>query len=90
MFKLVPYAEPSWLSPAYQSPYYNDVCSIISFTLTQKFIIIIKQSHKALQKWMRKFVDEIIIPDAIARENDGKRCSDSVIQKMSYVLSLTM
>ena len=39
---------------------------------------------------MRKFVDEIIIPDAIAREKDGKRCSDSVIQKMSYVLSLTM
>ena len=48
-------------------------------------IIIIKQSHKALQKWMRKFVDEIIIPDAIAREKDGKRCSDSVVQKMSYV-----
>ena len=34
---------------------------------------------------MRKFVDEIVIPDAIAREKDGKRCSDSVVQKMSYV-----
>lgn len=40
MFKLVPYAEPSWLSPAYQSPYYNDVCSIISFTLTQHLLLL--------------------------------------------------
>ncbi|KAG9005111.1 hypothetical protein FRB93_009981 [Tulasnella sp. JGI-2019a] len=42
-----------------------------------------KESHRALQKAMRKLTDEVITPDAIAREDDGKRPSQSVIDKMS-------
>ena len=34
---------------------------------------------------MRKFHDEIIYPDAQAREEDGKRPSLEVIHKMAYV-----
>jgi alkylation response protein AidB-like acyl-CoA dehydrogenase len=60
----VPYAEPTWLSDGYYSPYF-------------------KESHRALQKAMRKIVDEIITPDAQAREEDGKRPSMSVIQEMA-------
>lgn len=35
---------------------------------------------------MRQFVDEYIYPDAQAREEDGKRVSQSVIDKMTFVL----
>ncbi|KIP11170.1 hypothetical protein PHLGIDRAFT_18086 [Phlebiopsis gigantea 11061_1 CR5-6] len=62
----VPYAEPTWLSEGYHSPYY-------------------KESHRRLQKAMRQFVDEVIYPDAQAREEDGKRPSADVIQKMAAV-----
>ncbi|KAF7986475.1 hypothetical protein HWV62_31267 [Athelia sp. TMB] len=44
-----------------------------------------KESHKVFQKAMRKFTDEIITPDAHAREEDGKRPSQSVIQAMADV-----
>ncbi|KDQ59065.1 hypothetical protein JAAARDRAFT_33786 [Jaapia argillacea MUCL 33604] len=60
----VPYAEPTWLSKGYYSPYY-------------------KESHKNLQRAMRKLVDEVIYPDAQAREEDGKRPSQSVIEEMT-------
>jgi alkylation response protein AidB-like acyl-CoA dehydrogenase/predicted heme/steroid binding protein len=60
----VPYAEPSWLTPGYFSPYF-------------------KESHKALQKAMRKFVDEVVYPEALLREEDGKRVSQSVLDKMA-------
>jgi hypothetical protein len=36
---------------------------------------------------MRKFHDEVIYPDAQAREEDGKRPSIEVVQKMAYVIS---
>ncbi|KAI0925939.1 hypothetical protein AcV5_008532 [Taiwanofungus camphoratus] len=42
-----------------------------------------KESHRRLQREMRTFVDEHIMPDAQAREDDGKRPSLSVIQKMA-------
>lgn len=63
----------------------------------------IPQSHKRFQKVVRKFVDEVVFPDAMvspertftndpsldidtqAREEDGKRPSLSVIEKMAYV-----
>ena len=32
---------------------------------------------------MRKFVDEVIYPDAQAREEDGKRPSQSVLDAMA-------
>lgn len=38
---------------------------------------------------MREFVDEYIVPDAQAREDDGKRPSQSVFDKMSYVFQLS-
>ncbi|KIJ51568.1 hypothetical protein M422DRAFT_65512 [Sphaerobolus stellatus SS14] len=60
----VPYAEPTWLTRGYYSPYYNE-------------------SHKRLQHAFRKFVDEIITPDALAREEDGKRPSQSVMDAMA-------
>ncbi|BGP14303.1 hypothetical protein JCM10213_009164 [Rhodosporidiobolus nylandii] len=59
----VPYAEPTWLSEGYKSPYYSD-------------------SHRSLQKFMRKFVDEEIRPDAQLHEKDGKRPTVELIQKM--------
>ncbi|CAL1716402.1 unnamed protein product [Somion occarium] len=60
----VPYAEPTWLSEGYHSPYFTE-------------------SHKRFQKVVRKFVDEVVFPDAMAREEDGKRPSLSVIEKMA-------
>lgn len=59
----VPYAEPSWLSEGYYSPYYKD-------------------SHRSLQKFMRKFVDEEVKDDANMHELDGKRPTVELIQKM--------
>lgn len=59
----VPYAEPSWLSEGYYSPYYKD-------------------SHRSLQKYMRKFVDEEVREDANMHELDGKRPTVELIQKM--------
>ncbi|OCH95428.1 acyl-CoA dehydrogenase NM domain-like protein [Obba rivulosa] len=43
------------------------------------------EGHKRFQRAVRKFVDEIIIPDAQAREEDGKRPSLSVVEKMAEV-----
>lgn len=86
----VPYAEPSWLAEGYHSAYYN-------------------HSHRKLQQWMRKHVEELLyvfrlrgwaiasltvlrlsfeyrIPDAILREEDGKRPSIEVVQKSAYVI----
>ncbi|WWC85396.1 uncharacterized protein L201_000259 [Kwoniella dendrophila CBS 6074] len=42
-----------------------------------------KESHRALQKVMRKFVDEVIYPDAQACEESGKRASKEVLEAMA-------
>ncbi|EIM91103.1 acyl-CoA dehydrogenase NM domain-like protein [Stereum hirsutum FP-91666 SS1] len=42
-----------------------------------------KESHKKLQVAMRQLVDDVIYPDAQAREEDGKRPSLEVIKKMA-------
>ncbi|KAF8656808.1 hypothetical protein AX16_002358 [Volvariella volvacea WC 439] len=60
----VPYAEPTWLSSGFHSPYY-------------------KESHRRLQKAMREFVETVVIPDAQAREEDGKRPSQKVFEEMA-------
>ncbi|KAF8348837.1 peroxisomal acyl-CoA-dehydrogenase [Amanita rubescens] len=60
----VPYAEPTWLSPGYHSPYYSE-------------------NHRRFQKAVREFSESVILPDAEAREADGKRPSQSVIDKMA-------
>ncbi|KAF8962776.1 acyl-CoA dehydrogenase [Flammula alnicola] len=60
----VPYAEPTWLSEGYHSPYYTE-------------------NHRVFQKAVRKFIDEVITPDAQAHEEDGKPPSKSVIEAMA-------
>ncbi|KAF8596282.1 acyl-CoA dehydrogenase NM domain-like protein [Ceratobasidium sp. AG-I] len=62
----VPYAEPTWLTPGFSSPYYSE-------------------NHRAFQKLMRKFVDDVVYPDGQAREEDGKRISQDVLDKMADV-----
>ena len=59
----VPYAEPTWLSKGYHSPYYKEVGPIyhpLPLNLTRR-----SQSHRRLQKAMREFVDDVIYPDAL-------------------------
>ncbi|KAH9481453.1 Acyl-CoA dehydrogenase apdG [Psilocybe cubensis] len=60
----VPYAEPTWLSDGYHSPYYTE-------------------GHRIFQKAVRRFFDEVVYQDALDREADGKRPSQSVIDKMT-------
>jgi hypothetical protein len=42
-----------------------------------------KDTHRALQKVMRKFVDEVVYPDAQACEESGKRASKEVMGAMA-------
>lgn len=39
---------------------------------------------------MRKFVDDVVYPDGQAREEDGKRISQDVLDKMAYVVYHTL
>ncbi|KAF8986585.1 peroxisomal acyl-CoA-dehydrogenase [Cyathus striatus] len=41
------------------------------------------ENHRRFQKAVRKFVDEVVAPDAQAREEDGKPPSKSVLEAMS-------
>jgi hypothetical protein len=59
----VPYAEPTWLSDGYHSPYYTD-------------------NHRQFQKAVRTFFMEVVYPEAIKCEENGKRISQDVIDKM--------
>ncbi|KAH9043419.1 peroxisomal acyl-CoA-dehydrogenase [Lactarius hengduanensis] len=43
------------------------------------------ENHRVFQKAVRKFFDEIVYPDAQARELDGKRPSQEVFDKMAEV-----
>ena len=83
----VPYAEPSWLADGYYSPYFKEVCSpILSLChMSRSFDTDAHaaQSHRKLHKAVREFVDNIIYPDAQERELDGKRPSQSVLDKMA-------
>ncbi|KAF8754341.1 Acyl-CoA dehydrogenase, N-terminal domain [Rhizoctonia solani] len=42
-------------------------------------------NHREFQKAVRKFVDEYVIADGQAREEDGKRISQSVLDKMAEI-----
>ena len=79
----VPYGEPSWLSESYHSPYYKEVRqpSLRARQYTSDGQVI--QSHRNLQKAVRDFVDNYVYPDAQERELDGKRPSQSVLDKMA-------
>ena len=63
---LVPYAEPTWLTPQFKSPYY-------------------KESHRRLQRAMRKWVDTVLTPEAQEKELSGKYIDDETIKEMGYV-----
>ncbi|KAJ8521124.1 hypothetical protein ONZ45_g2176 [Pleurotus djamor] len=67
----VPYAEPTWLTPGYLSPYFSD-------------------AHRKFQVAFRKFVEEVVLPDAQAREDDGKRPSAHVFEKMGELGIIAM
>ena len=49
-----------------------------------------KESHRKLQKAIRKFVDEVVTPEGLAREADGKYISQEVIDKMAEKNVLAM
>lgn len=49
-----------------------------------------KESHRRLQKAMRKFHDQYITPEALAREADGKFISQELVDRMSKVGLLHM
>ncbi|TDL25491.1 acyl-CoA dehydrogenase NM domain-like protein [Rickenella mellea] len=67
----VPYAEPTWLTPVFSSPYF-------------------KPSHREVQKAMRKFIDEVVYPDAQLHEEDGKRVSPHVVKAMAELGVIAM
>ncbi|KAH0839550.1 acyl-CoA dehydrogenase/oxidase [Lanmaoa asiatica] len=68
---LVPYAEPTWLSPGFHSPYYND-------------------GHRRFHKAVRVFFVEEVYPEAMRCEENGKRISQELVDKLSAVNFLAM
>ncbi|KAJ7475784.1 acyl-CoA dehydrogenase/oxidase [Mycena latifolia] len=67
----VPYAEPTWLTPGYHSPYYKD-------------------HHRRFQAAVRKFVEEVVFPDAQACERGGGRPSQEVFDEMARLNIIAM
>lgn len=61
----VPYAEPTWLSAGYHSPYFKEVS--VRVTFSRRMSHICSQSHRKLQSAIRTLVDEIIYPEAQVR-----------------------
>ena len=43
------------------------------------------ESHRRFQKAMRKLVNEVVLPDAIRCEENGKRVSQEVMDKLGCV-----
>ncbi|KAJ7494664.1 acyl-CoA dehydrogenase/oxidase [Mycena galericulata] len=72
----VPYAEPTWLSQGYHTPYYKDVWQLLH--------------HRRFQAAVRKFVDEVVFPDAQARERGGGRSSQNIIDELARLNFLAM
>ncbi len=60
----VQYAEPTWLTKGYYTPYYND-------------------GHRKFQKAVRRFVMEVVYPDAVKCEENGKRITQEVVDKLA-------
>ncbi|KAF7316998.1 Acyl-CoA dehydrogenase [Mycena chlorophos] len=48
------------------------------------------EKHREFQKAVRAFCEEVILPDAVAREEDGKRPSQVVFDKMAETEILAM
>jgi hypothetical protein len=85
----VPYAEPTWLSKGYHSPYYKEVSTCSGRAAKVLCLIVSFQSHRKLQQAMRKLVDRVIYPDAQLHEEDGKRPTQAVFDEMAYVLQIS-
>jgi hypothetical protein len=62
----VPYAEPTWLTEGYFSPYYTN-------------------NHRAFQTAMRTFLVDDVQPEVIQCEENGKKISQAVVDKMGWV-----
>ncbi|KZT27067.1 acyl-CoA dehydrogenase NM domain-like protein [Neolentinus lepideus HHB14362 ss-1] len=60
----VPYAEPTWLSNGFHSPYYTE-------------------SHRRFQTAVRTFFMEVVQPDALRCEENGKRISQEVVDQLA-------
>lgn len=60
---LIPYAEPTWLSPGFHSPYYND-------------------GHRRFHRAVRTFFTEEVYPEAFRCEENGKRISQALVDKL--------
>ena len=58
----VPYAEPTWLSAGYYSPYFKEVNEFRWCGLTRLTWWL--QTHREFQRAVRRFVDEVVYPDA--------------------------
>lgn len=58
----VPYAEPTWLTSGYHSPYYSEVGASVSTRADASNTVI--QNHRKFQQAMRAFTDEWVVPDA--------------------------
>ncbi|KAJ7104222.1 acyl-CoA dehydrogenase/oxidase [Mycena belliarum] len=67
----VPYADPTWLSPGYHTPYYKD-------------------HHRRFQVAVRKFVEEVVFPDAQICERGDGRPSQEVIDELCRLNILAM
>lgn len=46
------------------------------------------ESHRKFQKAVRKFFEEVVYPDAVKHEDDGKRISQDVVDKLWYIVLL--
>ena len=88
---LVPYAEPTWLTPGYHSPYFKEVWRFQPVVRGVELNYMhLFQTHRKYQKAIRQFIDDVIAPDAAVNGPRGKRPSAEVNEKMAYVcLTLT-
>ncbi|KAF5350807.1 hypothetical protein D9758_010395 [Tetrapyrgos nigripes] len=67
----VPYAEATWLSEGFKSPYYT-------------------KNHRQFHKAVRTFFEEVVKPEAIQCEDNGKRISQEVVDKICAMEILAM
>lgn len=97
----IPYGEPTWLSPGYYSPYYNEVC----YSILPKYFVIyhiyrvtanskklcgnsLMMSSTRMHRRVVFFVSMVYLalrPNAQAREEDGKRPSQGVVEAMATI-----
>ena len=62
----VPYAEPTWLSPGFHSPYYSEVKRQIDcpYKSLNEVSSLFFQGHRKFQLAVRHFFDEFVYDDS--------------------------